>query len=113
MILHSGSITGTGARVALSTLLPALPGYIPGNSLQCKWVQVITPPTNSASVNFGGSEVTPVTLSPATKGVGFPIPVGWAGQLCPPIAELTDWYDLSNMFIAPVSGDVVYILYGG
>ncbi len=113
MILHSLKLTGTGAVVALSTGSPALSGYVTGQSLLAKFVQVVTPPGNAARIFVGGNEVTAPTLSPATDGVGFPIPAGWAGQLLPPVAEVTDWYDLSNIFAGMASSDVLYVLYGG
>ena len=106
-------ITGTGAVVRLSTGLPAISGYTSPNPLFGKFVQVTTPPANLANVNIGGTEVTAPTVSPATAGVGFPIPPGWAGQTLPPISDLTDYYDLSNIYVGIASGDVLNILYGG
>jgi hypothetical protein len=113
MILRSGKITGTGAVVLLSTALPQLAGFPAGAQLQAKFVQVITPPGNVASVNIGGSEVAAPTTSPATAGTGFPIPPGYAGQMLPPIADLVEWYDLSAIYVGIAAGDVLYVLYGG
>lgn len=105
MILHSLKITGAGAVVPLSSGSPAIAGYVSPKPLQCKHLQLTTPPTNSASVLVGGSEVT--------SSVGYPITVGWAGQFLPPVAEVTDWYELSNIFVYVANGDVLYVLYGG
>lgn len=93
MILHSLTLTGTGAVVPLSA-----------TKLLAKFVQVVTG-ANSANVLIGGNEVT--------SSVGFTIPANFAGQMLPPIAELSEYYDLSaiNAYIA--SGDVLYLLYGG
>jgi hypothetical protein len=84
--------------------------------LHAKWVQAVTPPGNNGSVNginIGFTEVTAPTASPLSNGTGFPIPAGWAGQMLPPIAELTAFYDLSLLRYAGVAGDILYILYGG
>lgn len=113
MILHSLKLTGAGAAVALSSGLPPLAGYSAGNPLQCKFVQLLTGANNAANVNVGGLEVTAPTVSPATSGTGFPLPPGFFGQLMPPIAELCDFYELSNIYVGMATGDVLYVLYGG
>lgn len=114
-IVHYLKITGTGVAVPLSSGSPAIAGYVSPAQLQAKWVQCVTPPSNALVVNFGGpgDSITAPTASPSTTGRGFPIPVGWAGQMLPPVSEVTDWYDLNNIFCAAASGDVLYILYGG
>jgi len=55
-------------------------------------------------VLIGGAEVS--------STVGTPIPIGWSGQILPPIAELTDSYNLSQVNAYGANGDVLYILYG-
>lgn len=105
MILHSGSITGAGAVVRLSTLIPQLSGQVAGGQLWGKFVQLATPPTNSGDVLIGGSEVS--------STVGFHIPKGWAGQMLPTVADPSDFYDLSNIFVYIANNDVLYVLYGG
>lgn len=103
MILHSLKLTGSATVVTLASLVP---GYVPGNAGPGgKWVQVSTPPTNSASVLIGGAEVS--------STVGFPIPVGWAGQLLPPIAEEMEYYDLTKTYVYAANDDVLNVLYGG
>jgi hypothetical protein len=90
-------------------MLPALTGYKSPNQLKCKWLQVVTPPSNTSQVDFGGVEVAH-TDSPLVD-VGLPIPAGWSGQMLPPIAELFEFYDLSTMYVYVAAGDVVYFLY--
>lgn len=113
MILHSLKITGSGAVVPLSSGSPAIAGYTSPNPLQAKWVQVLTGANNAANVNVGGLEVTAPTGSPATGGVGFPLPPGFFGMLMPPIAEHMNFYDVNNIYAGIASGDVLYIIYGG
>ena len=74
-------------------------------SLKAKWVQALTASGNAANVLIGAGEVT--------STVGFPLPANYAGQLLPPIAELSEFYDLSNLNIYAAQGDVIYLLYGG
>ncbi len=107
MILHSLKLTGTGAvQVALSTGLPQPSGFVAGNPLKAKFVQATAPDTNSATgILIGGNEVS------ATQG--YLIPQGWAGQLFPPISEIAEFYDLSQIFANIPAADVLYILYGG
>ena len=91
---RSITITGTNAVVPLSA-----------TALTAKWVQVVTPAANGASVFIGGPEVA--------AGVGFEIPKGWAGQLFPPISELLELYDLSQINVYISTGDKLDVLYGG
>jgi len=105
MIARSLKITGAGAVVALSSGSPALSGFTAGHQLRAKWVQITTPPTNSAQILVGGAEVT--------STVGYPIPVGWSGQFLPMVSDDAEWYDLSEHNVYAANGDVVHILYGG
>jgi len=91
---RSITITGASAVVPLSA-----------TALTAKWVQVVTPGNNSNSVFIGGPEVA--------ANVGFEIPKGWAGQLFPPISELLELYDLSQIKAYISTGDRLDVLYGG
>ena len=97
---RSITITGTGAVVALGV----------GSG---KWVQMATPPGNALNVNIGASEVTVPTASPATNGVGFPVPPGWSGMMYPPISEEFAFYPLDEIKIGIAAGDFLYALIGG
>ncbi len=94
MILHSLTITVTGNVVPLSA-----------TRLAAKFVQAVTAAANSANVLIGGNEVT--------SSVGFPLPPNFAGQMLPPISEISEFYDLSLINAYLASGDVLYLLYGG
>lgn len=105
MIAKSFKITGDGARHTFSSAIAAIFGVTePTTGFQCKWLQGITPPTNSASVLIGGNEVS--------STVGFPIPVGWAGQMLPPISEESSRYNLNQEWYYAATGDVLYCLMG-
>ena len=54
---------------------------------------------------IGGAEVT--------STVGYPIPVGWAGQFLPPTVDLYSFYDLESINIYIALNDIVYVLKGG
>lgn len=94
------TIIGTGAVVPLGV----------GGA---KWVMGSTGAGNAFNVVFGGSEVVAPGVSPATVGVGFPLPPGWAGVMFPPIAESFSFYDLSQIMVGLAVGDVLYIAFGG
>lgn len=106
-IPRSAKLTMTGSLQSFATALPLLAGYVAGKSIQVRWVQVVTPNTNSANIYVGGAEVS------ATGPVGFPIPPGWAGQLFPVDgSDNTSYYELLGMFAVGTSGDVLELLFG-
>ena len=76
-----------------------------GTGPRAKWVQVEVPSSNVSNALIGGTEVT--------SSVGFPLPPGWFGQMLPPVAELTEFYTLNQLYYWLAVGDVMYILYGG
>jgi hypothetical protein len=71
--------------------------------LKAKWVQVVTPAGNAASVRIGGVETT------ASRGL--PIPPGWAGMMLPPVAEIASLYKLDHIYYNVSAGDHLYVLY--
>ena len=93
MLGKSLTLTGTGSPAQFST-----------TSLKAKWVQIVTPPTNAATVYVGGAEIT--------ASSGFPIPVGWSGQLLPPLHDITAFYDLTQQYFSANAGDKIDVLYG-
>lgn len=96
MILHTlADITGDGAAHALSATSP----------FYAKWVQIVTPNSNSASIRIGGVNTS--------SSRGLPIPSGWAGMLLPPVAEISEFYDLSQIYYYAAANDKLYVLYGG
>lgn len=73
--------------------------------MRAKWVQQLAASGNGAGVVLiGGPEVS------AT--VGFPLVAGQF-QFCPPISELSEFYDLSKMFAYVPSGSILEVYYGG
>lgn len=101
MIFRSGSITGTGAVVKLSTAQPVPTGYIAGNFMCGKFVQMLAV---GGTCLIGGAEVTTTA--------GFPLFDG-SGQFTAPVAIDTDFYDLSAMCAYVPNGATLYLLYGG
>lgn len=106
---QSITIVGTGAVQPMSA-----------TAIGAKWIRVSANYANQAPINIGGPEVTVPTLSPATPGVGYPVNPGGAtwnsinfGELFPPISELYSLYDLSQVNVGAVVGDILYVLYGG
>lgn len=93
MILHSLSITGAGAAVPLSSIV-----------LTAKLVKIQIPSGNSADVLIGGAEVS--------SSVGYPIVKGTSLTL-EPIAELQEFYDLSQIKVYVANNDLVKVIYGG
>jgi hypothetical protein len=120
MIPKSAKIVGTGATVALSTAVPT-GGFAPPNRRACKVLQLIIPASSTgftitdangsyeAGALIGGTEVA-YSASPYSR-VGFPLPLSWSGQMLPPIAELTEFYDLSTIYVYLAVGDVLELLY--
>ncbi len=95
----SGQIIGTGAVVRLSTAFPTQPLVPKG-----KWINYQAKSDNSNPALIGGAEVT--------STVGFPIYPG-ATNFDPPVSELTDFYDLTTIFVFVAAGDVLYVRFGG
>lgn len=85
------TITGTGETVALST----------STTTRAKWIQIITPSTNSAAVYFGDSTVTATTGLPIAAGAGYNTP---ACESCT--------YTLSATYVYIANGDKAYVAFG-
>ncbi len=92
LTVHSITITGDGSPHPISATL-----------LQAKWVQVLADPGNGAVVFIGGPEVSSIN--------GFPVTAG-AAEMLPPIAELMNVYDLTQIHYWASSGSKLYVLYG-
>ena len=70
----------------------------------CKWFQFtgISIADSSIPARLGDANVALDVVSPATRGRGITIPQG-GGQFCPPIALMSDRYDLTKIcFVIPV-----------
>lgn len=94
----SGKITGAGAVVSLATGLSSV--------LRAKWIQVVTPSSNTGTARIGGPEVTGSTT-------GFPLPGNWSGMLFPPVSELSEIYDLAKINVYVAMGDELDFIVGG
>lgn len=81
-------ITGTGAAVPLS-----------GSHLYAHWIQITTPSTNSATVQWGDSNVSTSRGSIIAAG---------GGQFIPASGPV---YDLSTIYVYIGSGDKVKVTY--
>lgn len=97
-IVTAPDYTGTGAKVALTTLLSGSPA-----SQQCKWFQVIGISIGATPARVGDANVS------STQGA--PITSTGAGQFNPPVAEVMQNYDLSTHYVWVGSGDKVSLSY--
>lgn len=90
---------GTGAAVTLASILGVN---------QCKWFQVTATNITGVPARVGDSGVALDVASPLVLGRGFPVAAG-GGQFAPPIAHMTDMYDLTTWYIIATTGDTVSV----
>ena len=91
-------ITGDGAAHTLASV---------AGIDACKWFQFtgISIADSSVPGRLGDSNVALDVVSPVTTGRGITIPAG-GGQSCPPIALMSDRYDLTKIYFILAVGDV-------
>ncbi|HET9304862.1 MAG TPA: hypothetical protein VFO46_02435 [Candidatus Sulfotelmatobacter sp.] len=91
MIVHFFEIAGdNNAHPLLAT------------ATKCKWLQIQAGLNNSGTVRYGDSSTSSTVGLQATKG---------AGLLFRPIAEISEFYDLSQIYAWVATGDVLDVLY--
>ncbi len=87
--IQTRKITGTAAAVALSS-----------TSKSVRWIQLVVPSGNSASVLYG-DETT-------SSSVGSVLVAG-SGQMFPPNGGGGGGYDLAQVFVYVAMSDIVYV----
>ena len=92
-------ITGTGATVCLGS-------YIPAGQVNARWIQLITPSTNSAAVRVGYGATSSHGAAVAPGGGFF-----WPPLATPGVAVNTNFYALSSACMYIGSGDSVTVSY--
>ena len=91
--------TGTGVAVTLASILGVT---------KCKWFQCVGMSIASVPARVGDSGVSLDVLSPVSVGEGFAIFAG-GSQFSPPIAMMSDFYDLTKWYIIAAPGDIVEV----
>lgn len=92
MTLHTITITGTGAAVAVSA-----------TSILCSILHVATGANNAAAVLVGGPDVSSL--------IGMPIPKGTVVPIRASTDQLQAQFDLSQVKVFVGAGDTVTILW--
>ena len=88
-------ITGSGAAVQICASIPT------ACAARAAWIQVITPSTNAATVQFGDSTVSTTAGLPIAAGAGYNTPT------CPNCI-----YTLGSHWVYVANGDKVYLAWG-
>ena len=97
VVTSAAQVTGTGAAVQLAS------------SGTARWIQVLAPTTNSATVNCGDSSVSTTRGILIAAGGGFMFP-----QIAPDERQAVNqrYYSLSTTYCYVANGDKMNVIWG-